>query len=129
MNLNSLLNLTSFNTPLADSLINIVDTQLTVDAPGLNYLQLLNSLMPWTWDEDYPPLTSSSFLYPQDFVGNAVLIVLRKLEDYYPENNVQTGTNLLKNMVFEIEGSAMELEPGGMPSVNFNIPIIEDIIR
>ena len=95
-----------------------------------SYEDYLPQNMPWTWDENYP-IRTSDLLNPMDWMDNSVIIVLGtgtyNFADYQPENNLQTGTNIPKNFVINIEGSAMEIQTGGMPSVNINGLITEEI--
>ena len=89
------------------------------------YGDILSSNVPWTWDENYP-IRTSGVLNPIDWVSNVVRITVADLFSYIPEANLQTGTNIPKNFVIEIEGSAMEIS-SDMPTVLINGVISEDI--
>tara|TARA_Y100000592_G_scaffold31618_2_gene50279 strand:+ start:1431 stop:3638 length:2208 start_codon:yes stop_codon:yes gene_type:complete len=82
--------------------------------------------LPWSFNESYPP-NNNGFLNPQDWTNNMVMVELHGFDKYSPINNLQTGTNMPKNFIFEIEGSAMEIPSGSMPSTNMNLILTEEI--
>ena len=95
-----------------------------------SYEDYLPQNMPWTWDGNYP-IRTSNLLNPMDWMGNSVIIVLGtgfyNFAEYQPEINLQTGTNIPKNFIIEIEGSAMEIQTGDMPTGEINGVITEEI--
>ena len=127
VNSNSILNAPNTLVSGSFELLNsfLYDTQEGVLSDD-DYGNILSSNAPWTWDANYP-IRTSSLLNPIDWTGNIVIISLDELEGYQPEYNLQTGTSTPKNFVIEIEGSAMEIQTGDMPSVNINGLITEKI--
>ena len=95
------------------------------------YNDILEEAESWTYD----PNPVSDYLNAIDWSKNIVIISLGRgqsaqqggFQFYYPEDNLQTGTNIPKNLIFEIEGSAMEIQTSDMPSAFFNGLITEEI--
>jgi hypothetical protein len=92
------------------------------------YDNIMQSVNSWT----YGPSPVSSFLNPIDWVSNVVIISFGGATgaavpwNYFPENNLQTGTNIPKNFIIEIDGSAMEIQTGSTPSGEMNIILEEN---
>jgi len=92
------------------------------------YDNIMQSVNSWT----YGPSPVSSFLNPIDWVSNVVIISFGGATgagtpwNYFPENNLQTGTNIPKNFIIEIDGSAMEIQTGSTPSGEINIILEEN---
>ena len=84
-----------------------------------------NSIHPWTYENN--PMNDN--LNSSNYINNVVIITLRMLSNYNPQDNVQTSTGIPKNMVFTINGSAMELPIEPSVDTSFNITLTEFVPR
>tara|TARA_R110002020_G_scaffold94495_4_gene227307 strand:+ start:7378 stop:9384 length:2007 start_codon:yes stop_codon:yes gene_type:complete len=95
----------------------------------VNYQTLFNcsdygncdEIYPWTHENN--PMNNN--LNPSNYSNNVVIVTLRMLSNYNPQINTQAGTYIPKNMVFTINGSAMEVPIGSTVDTSFNVTVAE----